>query len=135
MGVVIVVMVALVAAGAVALGVRHLYLKAMRPHGFECSLRISRGDVPGLTHRFRAGYAGREIDSFVWRRLAWPSPPVRFPATAVRLDQERAPGVRDHILSVPATFAVVPVELDGDTRIDLALPRRKRNRITAALGS
>lgn len=135
MGVVIVVVIALVALGALALGMRHLFLKASRPHGFECSLRVRTGDVPGLTHRFRAGYAGRELDGFVWRRLAWPSPPVRFPATAVRLDEERAPAVRDHILSVPASFAVVPVELDAETRIDLALARRKRNRITAALGS
>ncbi|MGZ6977854.1 MAG: hypothetical protein ACXVJW_07085 [Acidimicrobiia bacterium] len=135
MSVVIVVVIALVAVGATALGLRHLYLKAARPHGFECSLRIRSGEVPGLTHRFRAGYAGRELDGFVWRRLAWPSAPVRFPATAVHLDQEWAPSVRDHLLSVPASFAVVAVELDDDTRVDLALARRKRERIIAALGS
>jgi hypothetical protein len=134
-GTVILALVALVVVGAIVLGLRHVYLKVSRPRGFECSLRVASGEVPGLTHRFRAGYAGRELDDFVWRRMAWPSPPVRFPAAAVRLDEERAPSVRDHIISVPATFAVVPVHIDTDIRIDLALARRKRNRIIAALGS
>lgn len=135
MGTVVLALVALAALGAIALGCRHLYLKASRPRGFECSLRVATGEVPGLTRRFRAGYAGRELDDFVWRRMAWPSPVVRFPATAIRLDEEKAPSVRDHIVSVPATFAVVPVLLDDETRIDLALARKKRKRIIAALGS
>jgi hypothetical protein len=134
-GTVVLVIVALCALGAIALGLRHLYLKAARPRGFECSLRVASGEVPGLTHRFRAGYAGRELNDFVWRRMAWPSPPVRFPASAIRLDEEKAPSVRDHIISVPATFAVVPVLLDDEIRIDLALARKKRKRIIAALGS
>jgi uncharacterized membrane protein len=133
-GSLIIGVIALAALGAVALGGRHLYLRASRPRGFDCSVRIAEGEVPGLTRRFRAGYAGREMDTFVWRRLAWPSPPVRFPAAAVRLDEERAPGLRDHLVSVPASFAVVPVTLGDGCRIDLALPRRKRDRIVAALG-
>jgi hypothetical protein len=128
------VILASVALVAFGVGGRHLFLKATRPHGFECSLRVSTGEVPGLTDKFRAGYAGRELDCFVWRRLAWPSPPVRIPAAAIRLDQERAPSVRDHLLSVPASFAVVPVDLDDNTRLDLALSRRRRNRVVAALG-
>jgi hypothetical protein len=132
---VIIAVVILAALGGGALGARHLYLRAARPRGFECSLRIADGDIPGLTRKFRAGYAGREMDTFVWRRLAWPSPPVRFPATGVRLDEERAPGVRDHLMSIPASFAVVPVVLSDGSRIDLALARRKRDRIVAALGS
>lgn len=135
MGSVILVVVGLVAVAALALGLRHLYLKASRPQGFECSMRVRDGAVPGLSAKFRAGYAGRELDGFVWRRLAWPSPAVRFPATAVRLDEERAPSVRDHVLSVPASFAIVAVELDDGTRLDLALARRKRARIIAALGT
>jgi hypothetical protein len=135
MGAVILVVVALGAIGGAAVGLRHIFLKLSRPKGFECSLRIRSGEMDGLTKRFRAGYAGREMDTFVWRRMAWPSPPVRFPATAVRLDEERAPSVRDHILSVPASFAVVAVELDDGTTIDLALARRRRERIIAALGS
>jgi hypothetical protein len=132
---VILVVLGLAALAAILLGGRHLYLKASRPRGFECSLRVVSGEVAGLSHRFRAGYAGREMDAFVWRRLAWPAPPVRFPATAVRLDQEWAPSVKDHVLSVPASFAVVKVELDDDVVLDLALARRRRARIVAALGS
>jgi hypothetical protein len=132
---VILVVIALAALAGAALGTRHLYLKAVRPRGFECSLRVAEGDVPGLTPKFRAGYAGREMDGFVWRRLAWPSPPVHFPASSVRLDEERAPGHRDHLKSIPASFAVVPVVLNDGSRIDLALARRKRDRIVAALGS
>lgn len=128
-------LLAVVVLAGVALGSRHLFLRVSRPRGFECSLRVAEGEVPGLTRRFRAGYAGREMDAFVWRRLAWPSPPVRFPATAVRLDEERAPRIRDHLVSVPASFAVVPVELADGRRIDLALARRKRGRIIAALGA
>ena len=135
MGTVILIAVGLVAVAAAAIASRHIFLKVSRPKGFECSLRVRHGDVPGLTRRFRAGYAGREMDQFVWRRMAWPSAPVRFPATAVRLDQEWAPSVRDHVLSVPATFSVVVVELDTGIRLDLALPRRKMQRIIAALGS
>jgi hypothetical protein len=134
-GGVIIVVVALIALSAVAIGLRHVYLKLARPGGFECSLRIAEGEMPGLSRRFRAGYAGREMDAFVWRRMAWPSAPVRFPATAIRLDEERAPSVRDHIVSVPASFAVVVVALDDGTRLDLALARRRRSRIIAALGS
>ena len=135
MGAVILVVIVLVALGGAAVGLRHVYLKVSRPRGFECSLRVRDGEVAGLTHRFRAGYAGREMDTFVWRRMAWPSHPVRFPATAVRLDEERAPSVRDHIISVPASFAVLAVELEDGTRLDLALARRRRERIIAALGS
>jgi hypothetical protein len=134
-GAAIIVVLVMVAVGAAAVGLRHIYLKVSRPRGFECSLRVRSGEVDGLTHRFRAGYAGREMDAFVWRRMAWPSPPVRFPATAVRMDEEHAPSVRDHILSVPASFAVLAVELDDGTRLDLALARRRRDRIIAALGS
>lgn len=135
MGAVILVVVGLLAVAATVLVLRHIFLKVSRPGGFECSLRVERGEVPGLTHRFRAGYAGREMDGFVWRRLAWPSAAVRFPATAVRLDEEWAPSVRDALVSVPASFSVVMVELDDDTRIHLALARRRRQRIVAALGS
>ena len=134
MGSLIVGVIGLAALAGVVLGARHIYLRASRPRGFECSMRIAEGEVRGLTRRFRAGYAGREMDTFVWRRLVWPSPPVRFPATAVRLDEERAPGLRDHLLSVPATFSVVPLTLADGSRIDLALPRRKRDRVVAALG-
>jgi hypothetical protein len=134
-GTVILIVLALAAVSAVALGGRHLYLKVSRPRGFECSLRVAAGEVPGLSHRFRAGYAGREMDAFVWRRLAWPSPPVRFPATAVRLDEEWAPSVKDTVLSVPASFAVVKVHLEEGVDLDLALARRRRARIVAALGS
>lgn len=134
MGSLILGVIALAALAGTALGARHLYLRASRPRGFDCSMRIADGEVPGLTRRFRSGYAGREMDNFVWRRLVWPSPPVRFPAAAVRLDEERAPRLREHLLSVPASFAVVPVTLPDGCRIDLALPRRRRDRIVAALG-
>jgi hypothetical protein len=134
-GTLILIALGLVAVVAAALASRHIFLKVSRPKGFECSLRVRSGDVAGLTNRFRAGYAGREMDVFVWRRMAWPSAPVRFPATSVRLDQEWAPSVRDHVLSVPATFSVVVVELDGDLRLELALPRRRMKRIIAALGT
>jgi hypothetical protein len=134
-GTAILVAIGLAALAATALGARHLYFKVSRPRGFECSLRVVTGDVPGLSHRFRAGYAGREMDAFVWRRLAWPSPPVRFLATAVRLDREWAPSVKDHVLSVPASFAVVKVDLEDGVELDLALARRRRARIVAALGS
>lgn len=134
MGTAILVVLVVVAVAALALAARHAYLKLARPGGFECSLRVVAGDVPGLGRRFRAGYAGREMGDFVWRRLAWPSPPVRIPATAIRLDTERAPSARDHVVSVPASFAVVAVELGDDVRLDLALPRRRRDRIVTALG-
>jgi hypothetical protein len=132
--VVVLAVLVLAALAGGALGARHLWLRASRPRGFECSLRVRAGHMPGLSGRFRAGYAGRELDEFVWRRMLWPSPPVRFAATAVRLDEEHAPGRRDHLLSVPASFAVVPVVLDDGVALDLALARRKRKLVVAALG-
>jgi hypothetical protein len=132
--VVIIAVIVLLTLGGIALGTRHIFLRVHRPRGFECSLRATNGDVPGLTGRFRAGYAGRELDTFVWRRLIWPSEPVRFPARGVRLDEERAPGLRHHLVSVPASFAVVPVDLEDGGRIDLAFSRRKIKLITAAIG-
>lgn len=126
-------LLALVLAAGCALGARHLYLRADRPGGFSCSLRVVDGTISGLNHRFRAGYAGRELDGFVWHRLAWRSPPVHFSAASVRLDRERAPRHGEHLVSVPASFAVLPVELPDGARLELALPRRHLRRITAAL--
>lgn len=133
-GPIILGLLGIAALGGLAIGGRHLYLRLDRPGGFECSLRVVHGTVPGLTGKFRAGHAGRELDGFVWRRVAWPSPAVRFPAGAVRLDRERAPSPRDHLLSVPAHFAILPVELADGIRLDLAVARRKRGKIVAALG-
>jgi hypothetical protein len=126
--------VALVAIAGLALAGRHLALRLTRPGGFECSLRVVSGDVRGLGSRFRSGYAGPELDGFVWHRLVWPSGAVRFPATAVRLDEEHAPSRRDHVVSVPAHFAVVPVVLPDGTHLDLALPRRRIDRVVRRLG-
>jgi hypothetical protein len=125
--------VALLAVAALVLAVRHVMLRVARPGGFECSMRAVSGDVRGLGSRFRSGYAGPELDGFVWHRLIWPSGAVRFPATAVRLDEEHAPSRRDHVVSVPAHFAVVPVVLPDGTRLDLALPRRRIDRIVRRL--
>lgn len=134
MGSVVLAAVFVLALAGAAIGMRHVFLRVSRPKGFECSLRVASGELPGLSRRFRSGYAGRELDGFVWRRMIWPSPAVRFPATAVRLDEEKAPSVRDHVVSIPAHFAVVPVTLADGVRLDLALSRRKRDRVVAALG-
>ena len=127
-------LVALAALAGIAIGGRHIYLKLDRPGGFECSLRVANGEVDGLTAKFRAGWAGREGDTFMWRRIAWPSPAIRFPATSIRLDDERAPSVRDHLVSVPAHFSVVPVDLPDGVQLDLAFARRKLPRILAIVG-
>jgi hypothetical protein len=132
-GAALVVGLGVVALGGLALAIRHLALRLVRPGGFECSLRVAAGTVPGLGSRFRAGYAGPELDVFVWRRILWPSAAVRFPATAVRIDEEHAPSHRDHLVSVPAHFAVVPVVLPEGVRLDLALPRRRLPRVVARL--
>lgn len=124
----------LAACVAVGLGGRHLYLRADRPRGFDCSLRVVHGQVPGLSRRFRAGYAGREVDDFLWRRVAWPSTPVRFPTSAVRFDGRRTPRRGERLLAVPPHFVVVPVELADGTRLEVALARRRLPRVIAALG-
>ncbi len=135
MGAIILSVIALAALAGLTLGVRHIYLHASRPRGFDCSLRIADGDVTGLTHRFRAGLRGPRDGRL---RLAAPGLAVRRRSGSrrrrVRLDEERAPGLRDHLISVPASFAVVPVTLADGSRIDLALPRRRRDRVVAALG-
>jgi hypothetical protein len=125
------ILVGLAVAGLV-LGGRHLYLRLDRPHGFECSLHVVRGEVPGLSAKFRAGHAGPEVEQLRWRRIAWPGPSVLFPVTAVRIDRARRPRPGER-LAIPATFSVIPVELDRDTTLELALPTRRIPRLLALL--
>lgn len=113
--------------GAVV-GGRHLYLRLDRPRGFECSLRVRHGMVDGLSEKFRAGYAGPEIHQLFWRRIAWPGPGVHVPVTGVRLDEARRPAARERP-AVPASFTIIPVDLDADTRVELALPTRRVTRL------
>ncbi|HEY7439442.1 MAG TPA: hypothetical protein VIC35_08595 [Acidimicrobiia bacterium] len=133
MGTVLAIAVVLVAVLGLALGGRHLLLKALRPGGFECSLRTLSGERPGLSDRFRAGYAGRELDNFVWRRIIWPSPKVSIPAAAIHFEEQRPPGRRQHLFSLPASFAVIPVELPDGTVLELALSQRRLDRVIAVL--
>lgn len=113
-------------------GGRHLYLRLDRPGGFECSLRVVRGKIPGLGARFRAGYAGPEVTRLYWRRIARPGPKVRFPIDAVRINEGRRPRTGER-LAVPATFTIIPVEIDDDTALELALPSRHVKRLIALL--
>jgi hypothetical protein len=115
------------------IGGRHLYLRLDRPGGFECSLRVRTGEVDGLGAKFRAGYAGPEPGTLFWRRIARPGPGVRFPAVACRIDRARRP-VRGERLAVPATFSIIPVEIDSDTTLELALPHRRLRRLVGLLG-
>src|SRR4051812_28749013 len=100
MGVLLVVVIGFAAVAGLAMASRHLYFKLSRPRGFECSLRVVRGEVPGLVTKFRAGHAGPEMTLLRWRRIAWPGPSVTFPATAVRLDRARRPHVGER-LAIP----------------------------------
>jgi hypothetical protein len=120
--------------GLLGLGVggRHLYLRLDRPRGFECSLRVVRGEVPGLGAKFRAGYAGPEMRNLFWRRIAWPGAGVRFPIESVRVDQLRRPRGGDR-LAVPSTFSVIPVEVNEHVTLELALPSRRVPRVVGLL--
>lgn len=124
---------ALVALAGLLMGGRHLYLRMDRPRGITCSLRVAHGDVPGLGARFRAGYAGPELDRMLWRRVAWPTPAVRFPIAGIRLDRERPPAIGER-LAIPASFSIVPVECADGLVLELAFPRRKLRQVTALLG-
>lgn len=117
-----VALILLAALAGVLIGGRHLYLRLDRPRGLNCSLRVVHGELPGLRPRFRAGYAGPEMDRLLWRRVAWPDPPVRFPVGAVRIDLARRPR-RGERLGVPASFNIVPVELPDGVMLELAVPR------------
>ncbi|MEP6625018.1 MAG: hypothetical protein ABJC79_11280, partial [Acidimicrobiia bacterium] len=86
MGNVVLVLVVLAGFVGLLMGVRHLYLRFDRPHGFDCSLRLVHGEVPGLGRKFRAGYAGPEFDRLYWRRIARPGAKVRFSLDCVDLD-------------------------------------------------
>ncbi len=132
MGTLVVVLLGAAAVAGFVIGTRHLYLRLSRPRGFECSLRLVRGEMPGLATKFRAGHAGPEMQVLRWRRIAWPGPSVAFPATAVRVDRARRPHAGER-LAIPATFTVVPVELDSGTLLELALPARRLPRLVALL--
>lgn len=129
------VLVALTALAVLGLGVggRHLYLRLDRPHGFECSLRLVHGELDGLGPKFRAGYAGPEMRQLLWRRIAPPGPGIRFSVDSIRVDhaRRRAPGER---LAVPATFSIMPVDVGPDTRLELAMPTRRLQRLVALIG-
>ena len=129
---VLVVVVALAVVG-LAMGGRHLYLRLDRPRGFECSLRILHGEVQGLSPKFRAGYAGPEMRQLFWRRIARPGVGVRFPVEAIRVDQARRPRAGER-LAVPATFSIMPVELDPETTLELAMSSRRLPRLVGMLG-
>ena len=133
MNFVIVVAVAIAGLAGALIGGRHLYLRLDRPGGFECSLRVRRGHVPGLGPKFRAGYAGPEPGLLVWRCVARPGPRVQLPLMAVRMDRVHR-ARRGERLAVPATFSIIAVELDADTTLDLALPDRKLRRLVGMLG-
>lgn len=128
----IVVALAVAALAGLFIGGRHLYLRLDRPGGFECSLRVVRGDVPGIGSGFRAGYAGPEPGQLLWRRVARPGPGVRIPVAACRVDQARR-ARRGERLSVPSTFSIIPVEIDPDTTLELALPDRRIRRLVGML--
>lgn len=128
----IVIAVAVAGFAGLLIGGRHLYLRLDRPGGFECSLRVRRGEVPGLGPEFRAGYAGPEPGQLFWRRVARPGPSVRVPLVACRVDQARR-ARRGERLSVPGTFSIIPIEIDPDTSLDLALPDRKIRRLIGLL--
>jgi hypothetical protein len=72
------------------------------------------------------------VEQLRWRRIAWPGPSVLFPVTAVRIDRARRPRPGER-LAIPATFSVIPVELDRDTTLELALPTRRIPRLLALL--
>lgn len=114
-------------------GGRHLYLRLDRPKGFECSLRVRHGAVAGLGPKFRAGYGGPEIQQLLWRRIAWPGPRVHIPVAGIRLGEARRPGGRERP-AIPASFTVIPIDLDADTRIELAMPIRRVPRLVGLIG-
>ena len=116
------------------IGGRHLYLRLDRPGGFECSLRVVRGELPGIGSKFRAGYAGPEPGQLFWRRVARPGPGVRVPLDACRVDQAHR-ARRGERLAVPSTFSIIPVEIDPDTVLELALPDRKIRKLVGLLGN
>lgn len=134
MTIAIVVAVAGAALVGLLIGGRHLYLRLDRPGGFECSLRVRRGEVPGLGPEFRAGYAGPEPGQLFWRRVARPGPSVHVPLSALRVDQAHR-ARRGERLAVPSTFSIIPVQLDPDTELDLALPDRKIRRLIGMLSA
>ncbi|MBK5289299.1 MAG: DUF2550 family protein [Acidimicrobiia bacterium] len=123
---------ALGAIAGVLIGGHHLYLRLDRPGGFECSLRVTRGTVDGLGPKFRAGYAGPEVEQLLWRRIAWLGSGVRVPITGVRLAEARRPASRERP-ALPASFTVIPVDVDAETRVELALPTRRVARLVGLI--
>ena len=132
MGTAVIAAFAILTMIGLVVGGRHLYLRLDRPGGFECSLRVVRGDVPGLGAKFRAGYAGPEVARLYWRRIARPGPKVRFPLECVVIDEGRRPRMGER-LAIPATFTIIPVEIDDDTTVELALPSRRLKRLIMLL--
>jgi hypothetical protein len=122
---------ALAVAGALV-GGRHVYLRLDRPGGITCSLRVARGELPGLGPRFHAGYAGPQMRDLLWRRIAWPGRGIAFPLTAIRVDRERAP-LPGERWRVPASFSVLPVDLDGGVVLELAVPRHRLRKLVALI--
>jgi hypothetical protein len=58
---------------------------------------------------------------------------VSIPAAAIHLQEQRAPGRRQHLFSLPANFAVIPVELPDGSVLELALSQRRLDRVIAVL--
>ena len=57
---------------------------------------------------------------------------VRFSLGAVHIDRGRRPRMGER-LAIPATFTIIPVDIDDDTTLELALPSRHMKRLIALL--
>ena len=117
-----VVLLALAAAGA-AIGIRHLYLRLDRPGGIDVlAARRPRARARDSARGSTPATPGPQMQDLLWRRLAWPGPGGRRSPSPRSGSTASGRPCRGERWRVPASFSIVPVELDDGVVLELAAP-------------
>jgi hypothetical protein len=90
-----------------------------QPDAFKAAIRVTRGDVAGLSPKWRRGY-GRWVRDV----LVWTKGPLLFRNELVAADAlagEDRPAEPGEVRRLGEKPTIVPVAIDGDARIEIAV--------------
>jgi hypothetical protein len=109
------VVIVLVAGGVLV----RRYWVSHQPGAFKAAIRVVRGDVPGLSPKWKRGYGRWVRDVLVWTKA-----PLLFRNELVAADAlagEDRPAEPGEVRRLGEKPSIVPVAVDGDARIEIAV--------------
>ncbi|HEY7136565.1 MAG TPA: hypothetical protein VIB48_16045, partial [Acidimicrobiia bacterium] len=104
--------------GAGALVYYRRRLHRTHPDGIECSLRVVEGSIPGLSTRWRGGFARFHDGTMTWTRWWVPARPVEIQVEPFASTERAVHGAEAWIVS---RNCVVRTYSTGRARIEIAL--------------